>query len=165
MFINGVEALGANPGGVMVQAFARLFGGLELSVVSGFHKDKISKAIESMASMGLFPPEMMGLMNLSGMREFLNGNVPPEAIEEMGPIMKQVLDILDVFVGVESFKVEGCVFGYEGSRWDDDRKELDTAENAEVVVKFQNLNPFALLQYMTADVRGKLAVEGGTVTG
>lgn len=99
---------------------------------------------------------MLPLLTLAGMRGFVDGNIPDEAIEEVGAMMKQVLDIVDVFTGIDSILVEGCVFGFDGNRWDDNRSELPDAENVAVKVEFENFTPFALLQYMTSNVRGKL---------
>jgi len=154
LFIDTLSIFGKNSG--VPQALTRLFAGMEYKVLTGFHKDAIGKALEQLLEGMGMPQEMKPMMTLTGLRAFMDGNVPPEAIEEMGPIMAQVFSILDACVGVDSILVEGCVFGYEGRRWDDDRKELAEAENFTVKVEFSNFTPFAIMQYMTANVRTQL---------
>merc|ERR1712232_3097 len=158
LFIDTLQIFG--PESAPAQAFSRLFAGMEYKVLTGFHKDAVGKVLDQFLKAIGLPEEMKPMLTLAGIRGFMDGNVPPEAIEEMGPIMKEVLGILDALVGVEAVVVEGCIFGFGGRRWDDERTELADAENFTVKVEFQNFTPFAIMEYMTANVRQKLPADG-----
>ena len=56
-------------------------------------------------------------MTLTGARDFVDHNLPAEAIEEMGPMIKQVLDMLDAFTGVDMLQDALQMSGYPGFRF------------------------------------------------